>query len=118
MADKPKHFALRFNVEHRESFNNIKDGSKRVETRAATVKYRNIKKGDCITFTCGCAKFSKTVRKATIFRTIASLLKKYKPNDVRPDVRTKKEMIDIWHSFPNYKEKIAMHGLIALEFEK
>jgi ASC-1-like (ASCH) protein len=117
MLEKPKRHTLRFNIEHRQSFDNVKNGSKRVETRAATIRYRHIKAGDHITFICGASKFSRTVRKAAFFRTISALFKKYSLHDVRPDVQTKKEMVDIWYSFPNYKEKIAKHGLMAFEFK-
>lgn len=113
-----KHHTLRFNLEHRGTFNSIRTGKKRVETRAATIRYKNIESRDRITFVCGAVRFSRTVSKASFFRTPAALLKKYAPQDIRPGVTSKKEMIAIWHSFPNYKEKIAKYGLVALELQQ
>ena len=52
---------LKFNQENRDIFNAIKSGQKKVETRAATVKYKNIKEGDEVVFVCGKDKFSKQV---------------------------------------------------------
>lgn len=119
MAGKsPKQYTLQFNIEHRDSFKNIHSGKKRVEMRAATVKYKDIKAGYNIIFKCGRERFFRTVSKATYFKTVGALFKKYVPQDFRPDVLTKKELINIWHSFPDYKEKIAEHGLVALEFCK
>lgn len=39
---------LRFREVNRDIFEAIQDGSKKVETRAATVRYQKIKKGDYV----------------------------------------------------------------------
>lgn len=46
-------YMLRFRAINRDTFQAIRVGTKKVETRAATIKYRDIKVGDVITFVCG-----------------------------------------------------------------
>lgn len=117
MRTKPKRHTLRFNLEHRETFDLVRNRKKKVETRAATVRYRNIKAGDRVTFVCGKDRFSRTVAKAIHFRTIPKLFSAYSVKDVNPTLSTKAQLISRWHSFPNYKEKIAKYGLMAIEFK-
>ncbi|MBI5913246.1 hypothetical protein HY839_02265 [Candidatus Azambacteria bacterium] len=57
------------------------------------------------------------MKRAEIFSSIGALLKKYKVKDINPACATGKELRDMYYSFPDYEEKIAKHGLIALELE-
>ena len=106
---------LRFRVTNKDIFKSIESGKKKVETRAATIKYKNISKGDEINFLCGKEKFSKQVRSVKIYKSLKSLLKKYKPQDITPWVKDAKELEAMYYSFPGYKEKIKKSGIIALE---
>jgi len=108
---------LRFREINRDIFEAIKSGKKKVETRAATEKYRNIKAGDTVKLICGKDIFEMNVKKATIFKSIAAILKKYRPEIINPKTHTVKEARDMWYSFPEYKNKIRKYGLIALELE-
>lgn len=108
---------LKFRAENRDIFEAIRTGAKKVETRAATEKFRGIKRGDVVVLVCGKDRIEKRVRKAEIFKTIGALLKKYAVQDINPACATEKELREMYHSFPDYKEKIEEHGLIALELE-
>ncbi|HVZ10853.1 MAG TPA: ASCH domain-containing protein [Candidatus Paceibacterota bacterium] len=108
---------LTFNQKNKDIFEKIKAGEKKVETRAATEKYQNIRAREEIIFVCGNSRFKKRVRKILKFKSIAGILKKYKPGDINPGITTAKEVIALYHSFPDYKEKIRKFGLIALELE-
>lgn len=108
---------LRFRAVNRDIFLAIASGKKRVETRAATKKYANIQAGDEIVFLCGREKFKKTVRGSRIFSSISALLKTYSVQDINPLVHTERELRDVYHSFPGYREKIKKFGLITLELE-
>ena len=108
---------LRFRQVDKDIFEDIRNGKKIVETRAATVKFRNIKLGDTVVFICGKDKFDRKVKRAQIFKSIASLLNKYKVKDIMPYLTTKEELEKAYYNYPNYKEKIGRFGLIALEFE-
>lgn len=106
---------LRFRAANKDLFEAIKKGTKKVETRAATVKYKNIKTGDTIDFICGKERFQKTVKRATIFKNISVMLKKYKFTDIMPGASSVKSLEDVYKSFPGYPEKIKKFGIIALE---
>ncbi len=110
-------YTLKFNQENRDIFESIRLGSKKVETRAATVKYKDIQKGDELVFVCGKEKFSKHVKKVAVFKSISAILKKYKPSQINPSLKTVKETEELYHSFPGYKEKIKTYGLIAFELD-
>ncbi len=110
-----KTHTLRFRAVNRDIFQAIRGGKKKVETRAATVKYRGIKAGDAVVFVCGKDKFQKQVKRATMFKTVGAMLKKYTVRDINLKCATTKELRDLYFSFPGYKEKIEKFGLIALE---
>ncbi len=97
------------------SYLNIKNGSKTVETRAVTTKYKNIQAGDILVFVCGKDKFERKIKKATKFRTISAMLKKYKTKDIMPELTTKQELEQAYYGYTGYKEKIKKFGLVALE---
>lgn len=106
---------LKFRAVNRDIFEAIRSGKKPVETRAATVKYAGIKAGDTVEFVCGKDKFTKPVKRAEIFKSISDLVKKYKPEEINPNIKTVDELEKMYYSFPGYKEKIEKVGLIAFE---
>lgn len=112
-----KNIVLKFRAINREIFEAVKTGKKKVETRAATDKYRAIKAGDTVVLVCGKNKFEKEVKKVKIFKTITSLLKVYKPQQINPGIKTLKETREMYYSFPGYKEKIKKYGLAAFELK-
>ena len=118
---KPKKYVLRFGVANKDIFDAIKEGRKKIETRAATKKYCNIKAGDVVVLSYGAhksaQKFEKRVRSAHIFKTIRAMLRNYKPKEINPKVSTESELIDMYYSFPDYRDKIKKFGLIALELK-
>ncbi|OGN14933.1 MAG: hypothetical protein A3J47_00790 [Candidatus Yanofskybacteria bacterium RIFCSPHIGHO2_02_FULL_43_22] len=108
-------YILKFRIINRATFLDIKSGRKTVETRAATEKYRNIKKGDLLVLVCGKEKFEKKVKKARIFKTIVSMVKVYPPDKIMPDVSSVRELREAYYGYPHYGEKIKKYGLVALE---
>lgn len=110
-------YTLRFRVVDKDIFDAIRSGKKKVETRAATEKYRSIKAGDTLVLVCGKEKFEKRVKSAKIYKSITVLVKKYKPNELIPGLKTREELEAAYYNFPSYKEKIARVGLTALELE-
>ncbi|MDD5145585.1 MAG: hypothetical protein PHF44_01965 [Candidatus Pacebacteria bacterium] len=108
---------LRFRQADRKIFNAIKSGEKRVETRAATTKFLNLKRGDGLRFVCGKDRFEKQVKKFAIFKSIDELVKKYKVKEINPFICSSEDLKKMYYSFPNYKEKIKKYGIIALELE-
>jgi len=108
---------LRFRKINKDIFDAIKSGKKKVETRAATTRYLKIHAGDIVTFICGEKRFSKKITRVKIFKTIQSMLKQYKPKAINPKAKTPKDLLEIYYSFPGYKEKIKKYGIVALELE-
>lgn len=107
---------LRFRSANRDIFEAIRNGRKKVETRAATERFRSIKAGDTIVFVCGKLKFEKKVKSTKIFKSVEAILKRYKPFQINPDTKTEKEIRTMYDSFHGYREKIKKYGLIAFEF--
>lgn len=107
---------LRFRQADRNIFDDVRSGKKTVETRAATVKFRNIKPGDAVIFICGSDKFEKEVQSAETFKGIAEMLTKHNIGDIAPSLTNKEELEKMYYSFPGYREKIEQFGLIALKF--
>lgn len=108
---------LRFAKQNKETWKFIKEGKKKVETRAATVKYLKLQKGDTLILSCGANKLKKKVKNVKHFKTVASLIKKYKPGVINPGTTTLKEMEAMYYSYPGYKEKIKKFGILAFELE-
>lgn len=117
LPSKLKSYTLKFNKVNEIIFKQIKSGKKKVETRANSTQYQNIKEGDSIVFVCDGSSFKKQVAAVSVFKSIESLLKKYKPEEINPALTTLEETVQMYHSFPGYKEKIKKFGLIALELK-
>ena len=117
MKPEIKSIILRLRAVDRYIFKAIKIGSKKIETRAGSPKYFNIKAGDMLIFVCGKDRFSKKIKMVRRFKDIKSLHKIYKPKEINPRAKTIEESEKVYYSFPGYKEKIRKYGLIALELK-
>lgn len=117
MENKIKKIILRFRVLDKDNFNEIKNELKTVETRAATVRYKDIKKGDIIIIVCGKQRITKQVKRVRHFKTIENMLKTLPLKKIMPSVKSVADARKIYYSYPNYKEKIKEFGLVALEFK-
>lgn len=112
-----KTYILRFRKVNRDIFNAVKAGKKKVETRVATKRYRNIKTGDKLVLVCGENRLKKSVTSVEIYKTISALIKKYKPSDINPNISSKAELEKMYYSFPGYREKIKTHGLVVIHLK-
>ncbi|HZZ99766.1 MAG TPA: hypothetical protein VFK07_03615 [Candidatus Paceibacterota bacterium] len=112
-----KTHVLRMRAENKDIFDAIRAGKKKVETRAATDKYRKIQEGDKLKFVCGGDSFQRNVVSVQRFKNIKTILKKYKPQEINPKNKTEKEVTETYYSFPEYREKIKKFGLIAFELK-
>ncbi len=106
---------LVFNKINKDIFEALRDGIKKVETRAATPKYQNLKEKDIVIFSCDGESFEKEIKKVTHFESIDTLLKKYKPQDINPKLSSSEEIVKMYNSFPGYADKIKESGIIAIE---
>jgi ASC-1-like (ASCH) protein len=110
-------YVLRIREVDKTFFEVLKSGEKTIETRAATNKYRKIKKGDILKFTCGNEFLEKKVDKVTLFKNIDSLIERLDLKKIMPQVSSVKEAKEIWRSFHNYEEEIKKYGITAFELK-
>lgn len=110
-------YILIFRQIDRDKFEALRRGQKKIETRAASIKYQKILPGDVLVFKCGQEKFEKIVKKVSVFKDVASLFSKYKWKDIMPLANSKAEAEAAYDSFPGYKEKIKKFGLVAFELK-
>jgi len=93
----------------------IRDGKKTIETRAATDRYRRIKKGDILVFVCSGEKLEKEVKKVDYYKSIDEMIKAIDFKKIMPFVNSIDEIENIYFSFPNYKDKINKFGLAVFK---
>ena len=108
-------YTLKFRQVDKKSFDDIKSGAKSVETRANSSKYQSIQVGDTLTFSCGGEKFSKTVTKKYLWKSIDQMVKEISFKKIMPDVASVEEMKKIYSSYPNYDAKIREFGLVGFK---
>ena len=113
-----KNYRFVISKTNQEIFENIHSGKKKIETRAATIRYKDIAVGDTIVFVCNGSSFEQKILRVEHFSSVEDLLKKYKPKDINPKIKTADELRTLYYSFPGYKEKIKKFGLIALTLSK
>jgi ASC-1-like (ASCH) protein len=116
-AEKSKKYTLRFRAINQKTWQNIKTGRKTIETRAATVRYKDIKAGDVLVLVCGKNRFEKRIKTVRKFKTVEDMLKKCKLKDVEPEAKSVEDLKAAYYSYPKYKEKIKKFGLVVLELK-
>ncbi|MBI2632779.1 MAG: hypothetical protein HYW78_00090 [Parcubacteria group bacterium] len=114
---KNKKIVLRMRAKNRDIFEAVKNGTKKVETRAATKKFISVKAGDSIVVRCGKDRFEKKVKRVQHFFSLDALFKKYRPHKITPWISSEKKQRALYYSFPGYREKIKRYGIIAMELE-
>ncbi|MDP2598950.1 MAG: hypothetical protein Q8P49_03915 [Candidatus Liptonbacteria bacterium] len=114
MINKKKIWTLRFRAVDKKNFDELRRGLKTVETRAATERYGNIKKGDILRIVCGKKKLEKKVRWVRSFKSIAALTKEVPYKRIDPSLSSLAEVVRMYHSYPGYKEKIRKFGIVAM----
>lgn len=114
----PKRYILPIRGVDRDIYELIKSGKKKIETRAGSPKYKDIKDGDTIIFRCGKDSFERTAIKVKIFKSVEHLLKVYNYKDIDPRALGAAELKKLYNSFSGYKEKIKKFGIIAFELKR
>ena len=112
-----KTHTLRFRAVDRDIFDEIRNGLKSVETRAATERYRDIKKGDELVIKCGTARLVKRVKRVRHFASIGSMFNAIPFKKIMPSARNPTEAREAYYGYPGYKDKIRKNGIVALELE-
>ncbi|MFA5155633.1 MAG: ASCH domain-containing protein [Patescibacteria group bacterium] len=108
---------LNFLPEHRRTFELIRFGEKRIETRAGSPAYQEIKPGDTIEFSCGGDKFQKEVAAVEHYADLAELFKAYEPAAINPDISSPAELAARYQSFPDYTARLAEYGILVFKLK-
>lgn len=115
MSAEPKRWVLNFRAVDREKFLDVAEGRKTVETRAAGGRFDAIAVGDVLEFRCGKERLEKTVASVSRFKSVAELLVVVPRMSVMPWTKNEAEVVETYHGFPGYDEKISKHGLLVFE---
>ncbi|MDR3582447.1 MAG: hypothetical protein P4L67_04210 [Candidatus Pacebacteria bacterium] len=110
-----KEWILRFRATDKDNFLEIRNGVKVVETRAATPKYRGVKKGDVLVIVCGRDRLKKSVRCVSVFSSIGAMTKAIPHKKIMPSASSVAEMRKVYYGYPGYREKLKKYGVIAFE---
>jgi ASC-1-like (ASCH) protein len=115
--EKIKTYTLRLRAKDKAIFSAIKNGTKKVETRANTARYQHIQKGEKLVFVCGDKKLEKVIKRVSFHKNVENLLKTYRASNILPN-GTKADLVKLYDSFPLYREKIKKVGIVAMVLEK
>lgn len=108
---------VRFREVDRDKFEDIIAGRKTIETRAATEKYQNIESGDTLTAICGKNRIEKVISAVKFYKTPDALIDDLGYTEILPTAVSREEAIEIYYTFPGYREKIKEGGLVALHLK-
>ena len=106
---------LVFREVDRARFDEVRDGTKAVETRAATPKYQAVNVGDELQFSCGGDTFSKKVIKKFHWPGIEAMLAEIPLKRAFPDLDTPEQVQARYAGYPGYAEKIPKFGIAGFE---
>ncbi len=112
-----KNWTLRFRVADKKNFDEIKDGTKAIETRAGTIRYQPIEVGDTLTFVCGKEKCVKKIVKKYHWPSVDAMVKKINFKKIMPSIKSVAEMKRMYASYPGYDKKLKEHGLLGFELK-
>ena len=103
---------------HRRTFDLIREGKKKIETRAGNPEYFQIREGDNIEFSCGDEKIIKRVKKISHYKNLDDLFTVYKPYEINSEVSSYDETRKRYATFPGYEQRIKEYGILVFELEE
>jgi ASC-1-like (ASCH) protein len=112
-----KTHVVRFRKVDMNNLEEVRDGLKLIETRAATPKYMAFEVGDQLEFKCASEKVSKKIVKKYHWRDVDSMVGEILFKKIMPSVSSVDEMKKVYSSYPEYDEKIARFGLVGFLLE-
>ncbi len=107
--------SLVFLPENRGTFIAIQDGRKKIETRAGSPEYLEIKEGDTIEFSCDDEKFTKQVGGGKRYENLEELFAVYAPQEINPEVFAHEELRSMYSTFPGYEDRLKKYGILVFE---
>lgn len=105
---------IKFDEADRARFDEVKEGRKKIETRAPNEKYDSIKEGDEIMFKCGDAQpFTKKVTKIYRWPTVETMFSEVSLEEVMPGLLTIEEAKNRYATYRGYTERIEKGGILG-----
>lgn len=94
----------------------VKTNKKTVEIRVFDEKRQKLKIKDTIIFTKqdGNGKFKRKIKNLVVSKNFEISIRGATLKKCMPNIRSIKEAVDIYHSFPNYKENAKKYGVVAI----
>lgn len=94
----------------------VKTNKKTVEIRVYDEKRQKLKIKDTIVFTKqdGSGKFKKKIINLVISKNFETSIRGATLKKCMPNIKSIKEAVNIYHSFPNYKENAKKFGVVAI----
>jgi ASC-1-like (ASCH) protein len=101
-------------------FKNIVKGTKTVEGRCLTLRFRKISSGDTLEFICGEETILCHCIKAIVYDGFHEMISDIGINSCLPTLDTTDidDAVDYYHSFKNYKKKADKNGVVAIHIKK
>lgn len=112
-----KNYRLAFREIDRDKFNEIAEGRKTIETRAATVKYQRYGKATRLRLYVATIVLLKVVTKVEHFTSLDQMFVSLPLSNISPNAKDESEARSIYYEFPGHKEKIEAEGILAFTLE-
>lgn len=100
----------------------IKDGSKTIEGRVDTAMYANLRVGQTVRFYCidvpGGGEVRCEITKINKYPSFAAMLASEEYKRCLPQIRSIEEGVRIYDAIPNYKERAATFGVLAIHIKR
>ena len=98
-------------------FNAIKIGLKTVEGRPNSLKFKDLRSGDKISFICVSTNelIYCTVVAVRVHRSFYEMLQAHGLQNMLPGVTDIQQGVAVYENFPGYREKVKNNGAIAIK---
>jgi ASC-1-like (ASCH) protein len=106
-------WVLRIRAADHRVFDALRAGTKTVETRLATPRYRAACPGDRLLFLCGAERLERQVKAVRIVPSIEALAQEFAPSSILPGAKNAEDLRALYATFPGYEEKIVSRGIVA-----
>jgi len=103
-----------------EYFDAMKIGLKTVEGRVNSTKFKDCQLGDVISFTCTSTNnvILCTITAITFHEGFYGMLQAHGVENMLPGVMSLDQGVEIYESFPGFKDNVKIHGAIAISIKK
>jgi ASC-1-like (ASCH) protein len=100
-------------------YNLVKTNKKIVEIRVYDDKRKQLSVGDKILFTKtdGSGEFRRPIKKLSVSKNFETALKRSTLRKAMPNLCKISDAVDIYHSFPNYKQDAKKYGVLSIYLE-